>query len=66
MTELGDRIAKQAFKEEIVKRYKKGNFSVKTFLLKEGYMTHLTKEELIYGILNTKEQLVMEEISRSP
>jgi len=45
LTESGDPQAKRVFKEEIAKRFMKGHLPVSTFLIKEGYLFYLSKEE---------------------
>ena len=45
MAQAGDPIAKQVFKKEIVKRFRSGNLSVMTFLVKEGFLDELSIEE---------------------
>ena len=46
LTEVGDPVAKKVFKEEIASRFINGNYTVITFLIKEGYLNNLNKEEL--------------------
>ena len=46
LTEVGDPIAKKVFREEIAKRYASGHPSVMEYLKDEGYLKHLSKEEL--------------------
>ncbi|KKN41829.1 hypothetical protein LCGC14_0719410 [marine sediment metagenome] len=45
LTEVGDPIAKKVFKEEIAKRFSSGVHSVMLYLMNEGYITFLNKEE---------------------
>ena len=45
LTESGDPLAKRVFKEEIAKRLMKGHLPVSTYLIKEGYLFYLSKEE---------------------
>ncbi len=45
LTELKDPIAERNFKEEIAKRFIKGYLPVTTYLIKEGYLFYLSKEE---------------------
>ncbi|MFX1394432.1 MAG: leucine-rich repeat domain-containing protein [Promethearchaeota archaeon] len=45
LTEAGDPQAKRVFKEEIAKRFMKGHLPVTTYLIKEGYLFYLSKEE---------------------
>lgn len=46
LTDEGDPQAKKAFKEEIARRLENGSPTVKTYLLREGYLKYLTEEEL--------------------
>ena len=46
LTDVGDKTAKRIFKEEIAKRYESGHENVQTYLLKEGYLNYLNKDEL--------------------
>ncbi len=46
LTKVGDIKAKQVFKEEIAKRYEKGDKKVREFLKKEDYLSFLSKEEI--------------------
>jgi len=52
LTKIGDVQAKKVFKEEIAERYENGTENVKKFLKNEGYLDHLSKEELA-SISNT-------------
>ena len=45
LTQAGDKIAKQVFKKEIIKRFRDGNLNVMTFLILEGYLDELSMEE---------------------
>ena len=45
LTEVGDPIAKKVFKEEIARRFSSGVHSVMLYLMNEGYITFLNKEE---------------------
>ncbi|HEY0089026.1 MAG TPA: leucine-rich repeat protein [Candidatus Lokiarchaeia archaeon] len=46
LTEAGDPIAKNVFKDEIAKRLSTGYNSVITYLINEGYLDYLNREEL--------------------
>ena len=46
LTEAGDPLAKKVFKNEIIKRIEGKHTSVVEFLLVEGYLKYLNKEEL--------------------
>ena len=63
LVEIGDPLAKDVFKEEIVKRYKVGNYWTKKFLIEEGYLSDFSKEEKLYSILDTDEAIALESIS---
>lgn len=45
LTMAGDKIAKEVFKKEIIKRFRSKNLNVMTFLIKEGYLDELDIEE---------------------
>ena len=45
LTKAGDQLAKEVFEKEIKKRFRSGNLSIMTFLVKEGYLDHLSLEE---------------------
>lgn len=45
LSEAGDNQARNAFKLEIMKRFRSGNLTVMTFLIKEGYLGLLDIEE---------------------
>jgi len=45
LTQVGDIIAKQVFKKEIIKRFRDGNLNVMVFLIIEGYLDELSIEE---------------------
>ena len=46
LSEAGDIVAKRVFKEEIVKRFLAGGPNVQKFLVIEGYMNYLNKDEM--------------------
>lgn len=46
LTNAGDPIAQRVFKEEIAKRLQSGYEPVKEYLINEGYLDYLSKEEL--------------------
>jgi len=53
LTEVGDKLAKKIFKEEIAIRFEEGNEIVKEYLRKEGFLEYLDNEQfcsLICGI----------------
>jgi hypothetical protein len=45
LSQAGDKIAKQIFKKEIMKRFRDGNLNVMVFLILEGYLDELGIEE---------------------
>lgn len=45
LSDLGDTIAKKCFKKEIVHRFIIGNSSIRKFLVTEGYMSYLERNE---------------------
>lgn len=47
LSESGDKVALRVFKEEIVKRFTQGNETVRDFLIEEGYMDLLNREEVL-------------------
>lgn len=47
LSEMGDIVALRAFKEEIAKRFSQGNDTVRTFLIEEGYVDLLSREEVL-------------------
>ncbi|TFG00382.1 MAG: hypothetical protein EU542_08135 [Promethearchaeota archaeon] len=54
LTIAGDEIAKEVFEKEIISRFRSGDLNVMTFLIKEGYLDHLSieKSEELYQELN--------------
>ncbi len=65
LSDEGDQLAKQKFKEEIAKRYKSGNYNVQAFLFNERYLRYLTNSEVLSGVLSTKDAIFMEKIKES-
>ncbi len=47
LTQVGDPKAKKVFKEEITKRFLKGNYLVREYLVFGAYLDYLNKEELV-------------------
>ncbi|MFX1275119.1 MAG: leucine-rich repeat domain-containing protein [Promethearchaeota archaeon] len=45
LSEAGDPIAKNVFKDEIVKRFTSGHLNVMKYLINEGFMEHFTRDE---------------------
>jgi len=64
LSEEGDKLARQKFKEEIARRYKYGNYSVQAFLFNEGYLSYLSDDGILNGILSPKEAIFMEKVMR--
>ncbi|HEA70857.1 hypothetical protein LCGC14_1356780 [marine sediment metagenome] len=62
LSEVGDTFAKQRFGEEIARRYKYGNKTVRRFLFEEGYLLCLSNEDILSGILSPEEAIFMEKI----
>jgi len=54
LTEVGDPVAKNVFKEEIIYRLEEGNFNVMRYLLKRGYLKNFSREEIeiLYNSIN--------------
>ena len=65
LSEGGDEFAKQKFREEISRRYKYGNETVRKFLTEEGHLSCLTNKEILSGILSPEEAIFMERIMES-
>ncbi|MHA1987357.1 MAG: hypothetical protein ACW98D_12025 [Promethearchaeota archaeon] len=65
LSKEGDLLAKQRFKEEIARRYKYGNYTVQAYLFEEGYLSYLTKAEILDGILSPEDASFMEKVIRS-
>ncbi len=57
----GDTYAKQIFKEEIVKRYRKGNKTIREFLKGEEYIEYLDENEKRALLIN-KENIILQEL----
>jgi hypothetical protein len=45
LTEAGDKVAKEVFKTEIIKRFRSENLNVMVFLIKEGFLDQIGIEE---------------------
>lgn len=63
LTDAGDPLAKQVFKEELLNRLKTGDPNVVDYLIEEGFYNLLNKNEL-RNIVNPSEALALEEIER--
>jgi len=57
LTEAGDLMAKKVFKEEIAKRFLAGFYPTTKYLIKEGYVDLLNKEELSSLFLESQPRL---------
>ncbi|MBD3253693.1 MAG: hypothetical protein GF383_01295 [Candidatus Lokiarchaeota archaeon] len=60
LTEVGDPKAKRIFKEEIARRFAKGNLNVRKFLKARGYMNFLSKEEMVTLFCTTIQEILSE------
>lgn len=65
LSEKGDLLAKQKFKEEIARRYKEGSYSVQAYLFEEGFLSYLSMEETLSGILSSNDAIFMERVMQS-
>ncbi|GAH32500.1 unnamed protein product, partial [marine sediment metagenome] len=64
LTDVGDSLAKTVFKEEIVRRMKKGYGSTFLYLYDERYHNYLEREEFIDNILNPHDAETLKEIEQ--
>lgn len=64
LTELGDPIAKRAFREEIAKRLNSGYTAVVNYLIEEKYIDYLNRDELLFNLLIHKEAEVIRELEQ--
>ena len=65
LTEVGDPLAKNVFKEEIAKRLESGNENIRNFLFNEGYTKYLSYEELLSSLLDPKEFSIIQDIEQN-
>jgi len=65
LSEEGDIFARQRLREEIARRYRYGNTTVQTFLFEEGYLSYLSNEDILNGVLDLKEAIFMEKVMSS-
>ncbi len=63
LSEKGDQVASQRFKEEIARRYKYGNYTVQAYLFDGGYLSYLSDEDILNGILSPEDAIFMEKIT---
>ena len=59
LVKVGDDIALKVFREEIVKRLESGFPSVIYYLVNEGYIAFISREDFLYSLLNHSEARVM-------
>lgn len=64
LTEVGDQLAKSAFKEEIAIRLESGYPAVVNYLFNQGYTSFLSREELFHSILEPEEAETLLDIER--
>ena len=55
LTEVGDPLARNVFKEEIGKRLESGYLPVMEYLNKEGYINYLENDEMYYSLLEPEQ-----------
>ncbi|MHA1104131.1 MAG: leucine-rich repeat domain-containing protein [Promethearchaeota archaeon] len=61
LSKIGDQLALKYFKEEIAKRFIEGNENIKDFLIGEGYLDYLDREEF-YSLFADEEASVLKEL----
>lgn len=64
LTEVGDPLAKNLFKEEIVKRLESAYPPVIEYLINERYIDYLEKDELYYSLLEPQQADVLSSLSK--
>ncbi|KKK92445.1 hypothetical protein LCGC14_2702850, partial [marine sediment metagenome] len=64
LTEIGDHLAKRAFREEIAKRLNSGYPSVVNYLIEEKYIDYLGRDELLFNLLIHEEAEVIRELEQ--
>ena len=62
LTEVGDQLALRVFKEEIITRLGTGYSPIVEFLTEEHYLDYLTREELLFGVLEPEEAESIEKL----
>jgi Leucine-rich repeat (LRR) protein len=65
LTEVGDILAKKAFKEEIARRLESGYPPVIIFLIAENYIDFLDRESFLLSIFNEEDAFTILEIEKS-
>ena len=62
LSEVGDPVARQRFKEEIIRRFTSGNENVQIFLYAEKYLSYLDEDMFLENVLNAEEANSMIEL----
>jgi hypothetical protein len=62
LSKAGDKLALIRFKEEIARRYKNGNWTVRAFLFDGNYTSYLSIDEIVNGMLIPKDAIFMEKL----
>jgi hypothetical protein len=62
LSEEGDKVAMQRFKEEIARRYKYGNYTIQAYLFEEGYLSYLSRDDILNGVLSLDEANFIEKV----
>lgn len=65
LCKLGDPLATKVFSQEIAKMLKNGDYHIQEYLRTQGYLSHLTQEELIKGSLNSPDSEILLELSKN-
>ena len=64
LTEAGDLLARQVFKQEIAKRLDSRFLPTLTFLKQEGYFKYLSREELFYALVKPEQAKAILDLER--
>jgi len=62
LSKAGDKLALIRFKEEIARRYKYGNWTVRAFLFDGKYISYLSIDEIVNGMLIPEDAILMEKL----
>jgi len=62
LSKAGDKLALIRFKEEIARRYKYGNWTVRAFLFDGNYISYLSIDEIVNGMLIPEDAIFMEKL----
>ncbi len=62
LSKAGDKLALIRFKEEIARRYKYGNWTVRAFLFDGNYISYLSIDEIVNGMLIPEDSIFMEKL----